>query len=158
MFSSKKRFLLNNPPPPSFANPSLYIHVFQLSKALYRLKQAPKAWYERLRNFLPKNNFKRGNIDTTLFVEKYNWYLLIVQTYVAEIIFWSLNISFYENFPNVMKGEFEKSLIGELTFFLRLQIKQTNQGIFIFQSDQAQGTPPLKRIKRSLSNVKPNLG
>jgi len=56
--------------PPGFENPSCLDYVFKLSKALYSLKQAPKAWYERLSTFLTKNNFQRGKIDTTLFIKK----------------------------------------------------------------------------------------
>jgi len=42
-------------------------HVYKLNKSLYGLKQAPRAWYDRLCNFLIKNDFKRGQVDTTLF-------------------------------------------------------------------------------------------
>ena len=45
-------------------------HVYKLNKALYGLKQAPRAWYERLSKFLIENGFKRGNVDTTLFIKK----------------------------------------------------------------------------------------
>ena len=54
--------------PPSFENKNFPYHVFKLSKALYSLKQAPRAWYERLNSFLLKNGFKRGKVDTTLFI------------------------------------------------------------------------------------------
>ena len=45
-------------------------HVYKLNKALYGLKQAPRAWYERLSKFLIENGFKKGNMDTTLFLKK----------------------------------------------------------------------------------------
>ena len=89
-------------------------------KALYGLKQAPKAWYERLSTFLLNNYFQRGKIDTTLLIQNLDSNLLIVQIYVDDIIFGSPNISLCENFANLMKGEFEMSLMGELKFFLGL--------------------------------------
>lgn len=57
-----------------------------------------------------------------------------MQIYVDDIIFGSPNILLCENFANLMKGEFEMSLMDELTFFLGLQIKQTPKGTFISQA------------------------
>jgi len=55
--------------PPGFQNRDLPNHVFKLDKALYCLKQAPRAWYERLSKFLIDNGFRRGKVDNTLFVK-----------------------------------------------------------------------------------------
>ena len=67
-------------------------HVYRLKKALYGLKKAPKAWYERLSKFLLDQGFVRGKVDTTLFI-KHNKKndLLIVQIYVDDIIFSTAN-------------------------------------------------------------------
>ena len=64
--------------PSSFEIENLPHHVFNLSKGLYRLKQAPRAWYERLSSFLFKYGFKRGKVDTTLFIlyEKLDFLIL----------------------------------------------------------------------------------
>jgi len=64
--------------------------------------------------------------------------ILIVQFYVHDIVFGSSNTSLCENFANLMKGEFEMSLMGELSFFLNLQIKQSDKGIFINQGKYAK--------------------
>ena len=84
--------------------------------------------------FLLNNNFQRGKINTTLFIQKFDSNILIVQIYVDDIIFGSPNIYLHENFANMMKGESKMSLMGELTFFLELQIKQTPKGTFISQA------------------------
>ena len=60
--------------------------------------------------------------------------MLVVQVYVDDIIFGSTNVSMCEDFTTVMQGEFEMSHMGELTYFLRLQIKQLKDGIFINQA------------------------
>ena len=73
--------------PPSFEDAELPDHVFRLNKALYGLKQAPRAWYKRLSKFLLKNGFKRGKIDSTLFLLKREQEFLIIQVYVDDIIF-----------------------------------------------------------------------
>ena len=98
-------------------------HVFKLYKALYGLKQASRAWYERLRYFLISRGFKIGKIDTTLFTKKIGHDIFICQIYVDDIIFDSTNDLFCEEFGNMMSKEFEMSMIGELSFFLGLQIK-----------------------------------
>jgi len=120
--------------PPGFANATFPNHVYKLTKALYGLKQAPRAWYERLSSFLLNQGFKRGNIDTTLFIKQSSSGNLITQIYVDDIIFGSPNSVLCEEFALSMKGEFEMSMMGELTFFLGLQIKQSPKGIFICQT------------------------
>ena len=53
-------------------------HVFKLTKALYELKQTPRVWYEYLSSFLLQNNFRRGKVDTTLFIKNTNYNMIIV--------------------------------------------------------------------------------
>ncbi|GKV48992.1 hypothetical protein SLEP1_g55766 [Rubroshorea leprosula] len=120
--------------PPSFEDPSCRNHVYKLSKALYGLKQAPRAWYERLSSFLLANGFSRGRVDTTLFVKNKGQDILIIQIYVDDIVFGATNDFLCQEFSKAMQGEFEMSMMGELNFFLGLQIKQSKEGIFINQS------------------------
>ncbi len=120
--------------PPGFENHELPNHVFRLHKALYGLKQAPRAWYDRLSKFLLNNNFSRGNVDKTLFLKRKDENLLVVQIYVDDIIFGATNDTLCKEFADLMHGKFEMSLMGELSFFLGLQIKQTKEGIFIHQT------------------------
>ncbi|GJW06116.1 retrovirus-related pol polyprotein from transposon TNT 1-94 [Tanacetum coccineum] len=92
--------------PPGFIDFEKPDHVYKLKKALYGLKQAPKAWYDRLKAFLIKHEYKMGMVDNTLFTKKKSSNLII----------------------------FEMSMMGELNFFLGLQIKQMEDGIFFNQS------------------------
>jgi len=75
-----------------------------------------------------------GNADTTLFVKHKNQDILIVQIYVVDIIFGSTNELLCKEFSSCMSIEFEMSMMGELKYFLRLQIKQNEEGIFINQA------------------------
>ncbi|KAK0591752.1 hypothetical protein LWI29_007400 [Acer saccharum] len=109
-------------------------HVYRLKKALYGLKQAPRAWYERLTQFLVDNNYTRGSVDKTLFIKKDNDELFIAQIYVDDIVFGSTNNTKVQQFVDVMSHEFEMSLVGELSYFLGLQIRQLDDGIFITQA------------------------
>ncbi|GKB63020.1 putative ribonuclease H-like domain-containing protein [Tanacetum coccineum] len=84
--------------PPGFEDPYFLNRVYKVEKALYRLHQAPRAWYETFSTYLLNNGFKRGKIDKTLFIRR-------------------------------DKGDIK----CELIFFLGLQVKQKNDGIFISQ-------------------------
>ena len=120
--------------PPGFEDPEHPNHVYKLTKALYGLKQAPRAWYDRLSSFLLANGYQRGKVDTTLFIKHQNSHMIVVQIYVDDIVFGATNMSLCREFESIMQKEFEISLMGELTFFLGLQIKQCKEGIFINQA------------------------
>ncbi|GJT60859.1 putative ribonuclease H-like domain-containing protein, partial [Tanacetum coccineum] len=89
--------------PPGFEDPDFPDRVYKVEKALYGLHQAPRAWYETLSTYLLDNEFQRGKIDKTLFLKRYKGDILLM------------------------------SSIGELTFFLGLQMQQNKDGIFICQ-------------------------
>ncbi|KAH9672026.1 protein ALUMINUM SENSITIVE 3 [Citrus sinensis] len=120
--------------PPGFENEKFSDHVYKLSKVLYGLKQAPRVWYDKLKNFLLDNDFSIGKADTTLFVKYKNQDIFIVQIYVDDIIFGSTNELLCKKFSSCMSKEFEMSMMGELKYFLGLQIKQNKEGIFINQA------------------------
>ena len=60
--------------------------------------------------------------------------MLVAQIYVDDIIFGATNQSLCEHFAKEMQSVFEMSMMGELTFFLGLQVKQSKDGIFIKQA------------------------
>ncbi|KAK8627856.1 hypothetical protein V6N13_135454 [Hibiscus sabdariffa] len=137
--------------PPGFEDPKFPNHVFKLSKALYGLKQAPRAWYERLPTFLVEKGFNKGKVDTKLFIQNDGKDILVVQIYVDDIIFGSTNELLCQDFAKLMQGEFEMSMMGELSFFLGLQIKRRKEDIFINQAKCIKE----KLKKFGLENVKP---
>ncbi|GJY38873.1 putative ribonuclease H-like domain-containing protein, partial [Tanacetum coccineum] len=119
--------------PPGFVDPAHPHKVYKVVKALYGLHQAPRAWYETLSTFLLENGFKRGTIDKTLFIKKNKNDIMLVQVYVDDIIFGSIKQSMCNEFEDCMHKRFQMSSMGELTFFLRLQVKQQPDRIFISQ-------------------------
>ncbi|GJU51364.1 retrovirus-related pol polyprotein from transposon TNT 1-94 [Tanacetum coccineum] len=120
--------------PPGFIDFEKPDHVYKLKKALYGLKQAPKACYDRLKAFLIKHEYKIGMVDNTLSTKKKSSNLIIVQIYVDDIIFSSSCQDMCNKFAKIMHDEFETSMMDELNFFLGLQIKQIEDGIFFNQS------------------------
>ncbi|GKB49839.1 retrovirus-related pol polyprotein from transposon TNT 1-94 [Tanacetum coccineum] len=117
-----------------FDNPS---HVYKLKKALYGLKQAPRTWYDMLLSFLISQQFSKGAVDPTLFTGHAGNDILLVQIYVDDIIFASANTAMCNEFANQMTNKFKMSMMGQMSFFLELQISQSPKGIFINQSKYA---------------------
>nr|GFA92895.1 copia protein [Tanacetum cinerariifolium] len=110
MLSAAKEEVYVNQPD-GFVDPYHPDKVYRLKKALYGLKQAPRAW---------------GDI-------------LLVQIYVDDIIFGSTNPNLSKRFEKLMHGKFEMSKMGELKFFLGIQIHQSPRRIFmIYQAKYAQ--------------------
>ncbi|GJW42871.1 putative ribonuclease H-like domain-containing protein [Tanacetum coccineum] len=119
--------------PPGFEDPEFPDKVYKVEKALYGLHQAPRAWYETLSTYLLDNGFKRGQIDKTLFIKRIKGDILLVQIYVDDIIFGSTRKEMCTEFEKMMHKRFQMSSMGELTFFLGLQVAQKDDGIFISQ-------------------------
>ena len=80
--------------PPGFEDDKKPNHMYKLKNALYGLKQAPTVWYERLRDFLLSKGFIMDKVDTTLFTKKISKDLFVLQIYVYDIIFGSINQEF----------------------------------------------------------------
>ncbi|KAK6161572.1 hypothetical protein DH2020_004953 [Rehmannia glutinosa] len=78
--------------------------------------------------------FKRGEVDKTLFIQRTNHSILIAQIYVDDIVFGASSKKLLNEFVDCMSSTFEMSMVGELNYFLDLQIKQSKDGIFISQS------------------------
>ncbi|GKG15961.1 putative ribonuclease H-like domain-containing protein, partial [Tanacetum coccineum] len=116
-----------------FKDPNSPDRVFKVEKALYGLHQALRAWYETLSTYLLDNGFQRRKIDKTLFIRRDKGEILLVQVYVNDIIFGSIKKLLCTEFEKMMHKKFQMSSMGELTFFLGLQVKQKGDVIFISQ-------------------------
>ncbi|GKE05513.1 putative ribonuclease H-like domain-containing protein [Tanacetum coccineum] len=136
--------------PPGFEDPDFPDRVYKVEKALYGLHQAPRTWYETLSTYLLDNGFQKGKIDKTLFIRRDKSDILLVQVYVDDIIFGSTKKSLCTEFEKMMHKKFQMSSMGELTFFLGLQVKQKDNGIFI--SHEKYVTEILKKF--GFSDVK----
>nr|GEW67844.1 putative ribonuclease H-like domain-containing protein [Tanacetum cinerariifolium] len=119
--------------PSGFENPNFPDRVYKVEKALYGLHQAPRAWYETLSTYLLDNGFQRGKIDKTLFIKRHKGNILLVQVYVDDIIFGLTKMELCIAFEKLTHEKFQMSSMRELTFFLGLQVKQKEDGIFISQ-------------------------
>ena len=110
--------------PKGLIDPHFPNHVLYLKKTLYGLKQALRAWYDQLTQYLVSHGFTKGKVDQTFFIKREDGELIVAQVYVDYIIFQSTKDELAHSFLKLMQVEFEMSMIGELTHFLGLQIHQ----------------------------------
>jgi hypothetical protein len=87
-----------------------------------------------LRGFLFERGFEMGKVDQILFLLRQGKEIMIVQIYVDDIVFGGSSNSLVSRFAENMRREFEMSMMGELQFLLGLQIKQSEEGIFVHQA------------------------
>ncbi|GJZ08421.1 putative ribonuclease H-like domain-containing protein [Tanacetum coccineum] len=152
--------------PPGFEDLDFPNRVYKVEKALYGQHQAPKAWYETLSTYLLDNGFQRGKIDKILFIRRDKGDIMLVQVYVDDIIFGFTKKSLCTEFEKMMHKKFQMSSMGELIFFLGLQVKHKEDGIFISQDkyvieilkkvgfrDVKIASTPMETYKPLLKNV-----
>ncbi|GJZ99264.1 retrovirus-related pol polyprotein from transposon TNT 1-94 [Tanacetum coccineum] len=108
----KEEFYVSQPE--GFVDPDHPHHVYRLKKALYDLKQAPRAWYDTLSRFLLANRFSKGVVDPTLFIRKSGKHTLHFQIYVDDIIFASTDPIDCGRFSNEMSSKFQMSMMGQI--------------------------------------------
>jgi hypothetical protein len=80
---------------------------------------------------LLEHGYVMGSVDKTLFTLKHGNNFLLVQIYVNGIIFGGSSHTLVSSFQEMME-EFQMSMMGQLTFFLGIQVKQTKQGLFVY--------------------------
>ena len=99
-----------------------------------KLNKAPRAWHSRLDKYLQQEGFKKWSANNNLYIKVTQDSILLIEVYVDDIIFGGIDDKLTQKFAKDMHNEFEMSLLGELSFFLGLQIRQSNGGIFISQA------------------------
>nr|GEV66304.1 ribonuclease H-like domain-containing protein [Tanacetum cinerariifolium] len=127
--------------PPGFEDPDFPDKVYKVEK--HYMDYIKLLEHETLSTYLLDSGFHKGKIydskgilkpiDKTLFIRRHKDDILLVQVYVDDIIFGSTKKGLCNAFEKMMHEKFQMSSIGELTFFLGLQVKQKQDGIFISQ-------------------------
>ncbi|XP_052308549.1 uncharacterized mitochondrial protein AtMg00810-like [Populus trichocarpa] len=107
--------------------------VYLLKKALYGLKQAPRAWYSRIDDHLHKLGFVKSLSEATLYVKGADANLIIVSVYVDDLLVTGSNKTQIEEFKAEMFDVFEMTDLGLMSYFLGMEVKQSDDGIFICQ-------------------------
>lgn len=111
--------------------------VYKLRKALYGLRQAPRAWYSRLEGYFAKEGFKKCYCEHTLFIKTEKEQVLIVSVYVDDLIYTGNSETLLKHFKISMMKEFAMTDLGMMKYFLGVEVTQDEHGIFISQQKYA---------------------
>jgi histone deacetylase 1/2 len=123
--------------PPCFENPHAPHHIFRLDKALYGLKQAPRAWYSRLSSKLCELGFIPSKADTSLFLFNKSGITLFVLIYVDDIIVTGSSDYAITALLRDLNKNFAIKDLGDLHFFLGIEVKKTHNGLLLTQEKYA---------------------
>lgn len=137
--------------PPGFEEPSKPNYVCKLDKALYGLKQAPRAWYSRLSAKLIALGFKASKADTSLFFYDKGGITIYILVYVDDIIVASSTEKATAALLQDLQGEFALKDLGELHYFLGIEVTKVQEGIVLTQGKYASDL--LKRV--GMTDCKP---
>ncbi|KAK3039985.1 hypothetical protein RJ639_027175 [Escallonia herrerae] len=113
--------------------------VLKLKKALYGLKQAPRARNSRIDKYFQERGFKKCPHEHALYVKMNGKCdILIISLYVDDLIFIGNNVKMFDDFKKEMAKEFEMTDIGLMSYYLGIEVKQRDNGIFISQGAYAK--------------------
>lgn len=120
--------------PPGFEDPSKPAHVCRLSKAIYGLKQSPRAWFHALSSALLAQGFKASCYDPSLFILASNGATLIVLIYVDDIIVTGSSLELVHAFIDSLQHKFALKDLGRLHFFLGIEVRPLGNGLHLSQA------------------------
>ncbi|GJY78472.1 zinc finger, CCHC-type containing protein [Tanacetum coccineum] len=108
--------------------------VYKLTKALYGLRQAPRAWNMKLDQTLKSLDFKKCNLEQAVYTKRSKTSTLIVGVYVDDLIITGTPRKEIDLFKSQMKDKFEMSDLGLLAYYLGIEVTQTGGEITIKQT------------------------
>ena len=117
--------------PPGYEDLSHPDYVCRLRKALYGLKQAPRAWHDKIAQYLVTIGFCMVDADHSLYVLKSDKGIVVITIYVDDLIITRSNKDEIADVKKVLGAEFDMKDLGELKYFLGIEVVQTLQGIWM---------------------------
>ncbi|GAB2272659.1 hypothetical protein Dimus_038986 [Dionaea muscipula] len=119
--------------PPGFLHPQHPQHVCRLQKAIYGLRQAPRAWYNELRHFLLSTGFRNSHCDTSLFIFQSSSTLIYLLVYVDDILITGSSTASITSFIQALASRFSLKDLGQLSYFLGVEATSTAAGLHLTQ-------------------------
>ena len=123
--------------PPGYTDPQFPQHVCRLKRALYGLKQAPRAWFHRFSSFLLKLGFHSSQADFSLFVYHSSLGTVYLLLYVDDMIITGSTPSLVHTFITRLSNEFSMKDLGDLHYFLGVEVQANEKGLFLSQTKYA---------------------
>ena len=119
--------------PPGFSTPQMIGKVCRLKKSLYGLKQSPRAWFDRFRQAVCSMGYKQCNGDHTVFYRHAQTHITILAVYVDDIVITGDDVEEIQRLKNRLRKEFEVKDLGQLKYFLGIEIARSSRGIVLSQ-------------------------
>ena len=110
--------------PPGFIDSLRPQHVCRLHKAFYGLKQAPKAWFQRLHSLLRTQGFSHSQSDASLFIRRSFHHTIYVLVYVDDLIVTGTDVTAISTFIDHLCSVFDSRKLGDLSFFLGMEVRR----------------------------------
>ena len=123
--------------PPGYEDMSHPEYVCRLRKALYGLKQAPRAWHDRIAEYLVTIGFRRAHADHSLYVHESDAGIVVITIYVDDLIIVGDRDVEIEKVKGLLMQYFEMKDLGELHYFLGIEVIRTSEGIWLSQRQYA---------------------
>ncbi len=111
--------------------------VCRLKKALYGLKQAPRACLNKIGQYFVTSGFQTSNANFSLYVKKTNHGIVVIVIYVDDLIITGDNDANIFDLKKLLKQKFEMKDLGELRYFLNIELIQSPNGIWLLQRQYA---------------------
>ncbi len=137
--------------PPGYVDETHPNLVYRLKKALYGLKQAPRAWLDKIGQYLVTSEFQTSNADFSLYVKKTNHGIVGIVIYVDDLIITGDSDGDIFDLKKLLKQKFEMKDLGELRYFLGIEVIQSPKGIWLLQRQYALN----KLSKYGMTGYKP---
>jgi len=115
-------------------------YVCKLKKALYGLKQAPCSWHARIVAYLVSIGFHMVDADHSLYIRDNENGIVIICIYLDDLIVGGDNEGEIAHVKSLLKQEFDMKDLGELRYFLGIEIVRTKEGIWLSQRQYALDT------------------
>jgi len=120
-------------PPPGFEN-KFESKVCKLVKALYGLKQSPRAWFDRFTQFVKGQGYMQAQSDHTMFTKfSSDMKISVLIVYVDDIILTGDDYGGLEQLKEKLAKEFEIKDLGEMRYFLGMEVARSRKGIVVSQ-------------------------
>ena len=119
--------------PPGYVDPGHPDYVCRLCKAFYGLKQAPRAWRDRIVEYLVSVGFCRAHVDHSLYVHESDAGIVVITIHVDDLIIVGDNAIEIDRVKCLLKEEFEMKDLGELRYFVGIEVIKKPKGIWLSQ-------------------------
>ncbi|KAG7557329.1 Zinc finger CCHC-type superfamily [Arabidopsis suecica] len=129
--------------------------VYRLNKALYGLRQAPRAWNIKLNKILKELGFTKCSKEPSLYLKQVEEQHLLVAVYVDDLLVTGSRIDQILEFKKEMASKFEMSDLGLLTYYLGIEVIQHNRGIILKQGRYAEKILEEARMKECNATQSP---